>query len=228
MADRVVTCREVIKELRSKGTAQNAKIYRRHGAGDDVYGVSFAELRKMAKRIGKDHVLALELWDNGNADARILATMIADPEELEPSTVNEWIRDVDYYVLSDQLAELVAKSPIAPTEMVQLMGSPGEFHRACGYAVLASALKNGVEVPDEDCRNYLRTIESEIHNSPNRARYAMNNAVIAIGVFKPSLTATAKAAAGRIGKVVVDHGETSCKTPDAVSYIQKSLSRSRK
>jgi hypothetical protein len=62
---------------------------------------------------------------------------------------------------------------------------------------------------------------------PNRARYAVNTVVIAIGVYRPSLTRAALAAAKRIGKVEVDHGETSCMTPDAVPYIEKALQRKK-
>jgi 3-methyladenine DNA glycosylase AlkD len=228
MAGKVTTYAEVMKELRAKGAAQKVKVYGKHGAGDDLYGASFADLRKLAKRIGKDHDLALHLWDSGNVDARILATMVADPRELKSSTVNKWLEDVHYYVLSDQLAELISRSPIAIKKMEQLMASPGEFQRACSYTVLASVLKNGVAVPDEDCSRYLRAIAAEVHDSPNRARYSMNNAVIVIGVYKPSLTSEAKATAARIGKVLVDHGDTSCKTPDAVTYIRKSLARKGK
>ena len=205
MAERVITSRETLKELKSKGTAQNIKVYKRHGAGNDLYGVSFSDLRKLARRIQKDHTLALELWDSGNMDARILATMIADPSQLKPSTVNSWIGDVHYYVLSDQLAKLISESPMALSKMERLMASPREYYRACGYAVLASALKKGIDVPDEDCRRYLRTIEAEIHSSPNRARYAMNNAIIAIGIHRPPLAAEAKAVAARIGKVVTSN-----------------------
>lgn len=106
MADGVMTYGEAMKVLKSRGTAQNVKVYKRPGAGDNLYGVSFTDLRKLAKRIKIYHSLALELWDSGNTDARILATMIADPLQLKPSTVNKWIKDVHYYVLSDQLAEL--------------------------------------------------------------------------------------------------------------------------
>ena len=103
--------------------------------------------------------------------------------------------------------------------------SEEEFVRQSGFSTLASALKEGVELSRDDCRDILSRIESEIHNSPNRARQAMNNALIAIGVFQPELSEDAVAAATRIGRVEVDHGDTSCKTPDAVSYIYKALKR---
>ncbi|MEW6554425.1 MAG: DNA alkylation repair protein [Actinomycetota bacterium] len=225
MAVQTATAREMMKELMVWTSPQNVKVYRRHGAGDDLFGVSFADLRKLARRIRTDHVLALELWESGNVDARLLAAMIADPGELTPATLDSWIDDVDYYAISDELAELISRSPLALETVRRFTASPGEYRRACGYAALAAALKNGVDIPDDECRGYLRIIEEEIHASPNRARYSMNSAVIAIGVFKPALTADAKAAAARIGKVVVDHGDTVCRTPDAATYIEKALAR---
>ena len=70
---------------------------------------------------------------------------------------------------------------------------------------------------------HLKRIEAGIHSSPNWVRYAMNNALINIGVRNKTLQKRAVAAANRIGKVDVDHGATSCKTPDAASYIAKTV-----
>lgn len=87
--------------------------------------------------------------------------------------------------------------------------------------MLGVMMRDDAALPDADCRRILQTIEKEIHSSPNRARYAMNNALIGIGSYRPALTQEALAAAKRIGKVDVDHGDTSCKTPEAVETIQK-------
>ena len=70
---------EVLAELESLGTEQNRKIYARHGATGAMYGVSYANLYKLQKRIKTDHALADQLWATGNHDARILATLVADP-----------------------------------------------------------------------------------------------------------------------------------------------------
>jgi hypothetical protein len=80
-------------------------------------------------------------------------------------------------------------------------------------------------LPDEYFEKCLITIEKIIHQSKNFTKQAMNGAVIAIGLRNSKLEKLAIAAAKRIGKVEVDHGETSCKTPDAVAYIQKAKSR---
>ena len=68
-----------------------------------------------------------------------------------------------------------------------------------------------------------QTFEAEIHGAKNYTRYGMNNALISIGIRNPKLQKKAVAAAKRIGKVEVDHGQTSCKTPDAVPYIAKAV-----
>ncbi|MBD3297111.1 MAG: DNA alkylation repair protein, partial [candidate division Zixibacteria bacterium] len=221
-----MTLKQVLAELKNMGTAQNVKVYKRHGAGDNLYGVSFANLGTLKKKIKVDHELALQLWDTGNADAQTLAMMIVDPEQLTASQINQWVAGINYYVLSDMLSGVVARTPFAQKKIEQWMAAKTEFMCATGYSGLASALKDNLaDITDADCKRYLRTIVKDIHKAPNRARHAMNGAVIAIGVFRPHLAAEAIAAAKQIGQVAVDHGETNCRTPDAVPYIQKALKR---
>lgn len=223
-----MTLREVIAELKRLGTAKNVKVYRRHGAGDNVYGVGFAELKKLKRRLGVDHPLAEQLWATGNSDAMTLATMVADPGRLTPSGANAWVRAVRYYVLADELGGLVARSPIALGRYQRWAASKQEFTRRTGYVVLGSLLGSDAgAVPEGVCRAALAAIERELPGSANLARHAMNGAVIAIGVYKPGLRKAALAAAGRIGRVEVDHGETGCKTPDAAAYIEKTVAHYR-
>ena len=105
------------------------------------------------------------------------------------------------------------------------MKSKKEFIKACGHATFSGLLNNKVDISKKECLEILKTIEKDIHTSPNRARHNMNGVVIAIGVFRPELHKEAIATSKRIGTVKVDHGQTSCKTPDAEAYIKKSLAR---
>jgi hypothetical protein len=126
------------------------------------------------------------------------------------------------------LADRIARSPIAESTMRAWMKSKDEFRREMGYGIFGVRLKDEASsIDDADAEKVLATIEKQIHRSPNWARYAMNGAVISIGVFKPALRKKAIAAAKRIGKVEVDHGETHCKTPDAAAYIEKAAKRKR-
>ena len=85
-------------------------------------------------------------------------------------------------------------------------------------------MKEG-DFPEGYFEKFLTTIEARIHSSPNRVRDAMNMALISIGLLGGTLREQAMAAAKRIGEVEVDHGETGCKTPDAVEYIRRAEAR---
>lgn len=219
---------QVMAELKKLGTAQTVKIYKRHGAGENLYGVSFANLKTLQKILRTDQALAEQLWETGNVDARCLATMVADPDKLSSALADRWISDISFYMLADLVGGLVARTSHAEESMKRWVKSKEEFVRQCGYDILSSLLAKGNGIPDAECEKYLTTIEKEIKSSPNRARHAMNNALIAIGIYKPELREKAIAAAQRIGKVEVDHGETSCKTPDAVEYINKAAAHYEK
>ena len=71
--------KDLMKELESLGNEQFRKTYRRHGVQGELFGVSSAHFATLKKKIKTDHDLALQLWKSGNYDARVLATMIADP-----------------------------------------------------------------------------------------------------------------------------------------------------
>jgi 3-methyladenine DNA glycosylase AlkD len=155
--------------------------------------------------------------------------MIADSGTITKTVAERWIKDLDYYVLTDSFAGLIARTSFAADVMKKWTASRKEFVRQAGYTLLAEMLKNGHDaVEDTVAGSMLVTIEKEIHTSPNRARHSMNNALIAIGTWRDGLTEAAIAAAERIGRVEVDHGETLCVTPEAVPYIRKAVARRKK
>ena len=223
-----MNAQEILSTLEKLGKPQTAAIYRRHGAGDNVFGVLTSEIGKLQKKIKVDHALALELWKTKNAEARILALQVADPEKLTRSEADRLRQDGPVRVIGLYLSGLVARSAIADKTMHDWMKSPDESTRELGYGILGARLRDDPDsISDADATKVLATIEKEIHRSPNWARYAMNSALIGIGIAKPALRNKAIEAAKRIGKVDVDHGETNCKTPDAVPYIEKAVKRQR-
>lgn len=218
---------EVLATLEQLGKPQTAAIYRRHGAGTRVFGVLTSEIAKLRKRIRCDHGLGLELWKSGFAEARVLALQIFDPARLTRSDAEGWLDDGPVRFVGGDLAELLARSPIGEGTMHAWMESTGEARRETGYAILSHRLKNDPDsLTDDEAASVLATIEREIHGSPNRARHAMNGALISIGIYKPVHREAAIRAAERIGTVEVDHGQTNCRTPDAIAYIENAARRS--
>lgn len=211
----------VLRELEGLGTEQTRKTYRRHGVKGEQYGVLYAPLGKIAKRLKTDQALARTLWASGNHDARILATMIADPAATTGADLDKWVGDVDNYVLADALAGLASRTPVARKKMEKWTRSTHEWVGRIGWGILSRLAMSDSNLTDRDFERYLDEIEKRLHGSKNRVRDAMNMAVIAIGLRNAAFETKAVAAAKRIGKVEVDHGETGCKTPDAVEYIGK-------
>lgn len=223
-----MTEKEVMRELERCGTAQNRKVYARHGVDAEMFGVSFAHLKKLRTKIKTDHELALRLWRTGNHDARVLATMIADPAQATARMVNDWAKDLSNYVITDAFAHFASKTRQARKKMEQWTKSPAEWKGTAGWNLLALLAMQDEELPDECFEQYLKTIQRDIHNRKNHIRHAMNGALIAIGIRNAKLEAKALDAARAIGKVEVDHGETSCQTPDAAGYIQKTWQHRKK
>ncbi len=223
-----MTPTQALKALRTAGTAQNRKIYGRHGVKDPMYGVSYAELGRLKKKLGTDHGLARQLWASGNHDARILATMVADPTKLTSAEIDRWARELSNYVVADAFSKLVADSPHASRKMDRLMRSRNEWTGRAGWLLCAHLVRREGVIDDASVERYLVELETSTQSNKNRVKDAMNSALIAIGLRSARFEKKAIAAAKRIGHVDVDHGETSCKTPDAIAYIKKTKARSKK
>jgi len=225
---KAMTKTEVLQQLEAMGTAQNRKVYGRHGVQGKQYGVSIANLKTLKKQIKTDQPLAQALWETKNHDARILATMIAVPKELDETTIERWRQDLDNYVITDAFSGLISRTPLAQQNMERWTASGNEWTGQAGWNILTHLAMNNKALTDDYFRPYLAIIQQDIHHRKNRIRHSMNNALIAIGLRNEILQQEAVAIATTIGKVDVDHGQTNCKTPDAIAYIERSLARKRK
>lgn len=216
-----MTAKELLADLKALGTDQNIKVYTRHGVGANVYGVSYSNLSKLKKKVKVDHAVAIDLWESGNHDARVLATMIADPDAATEELLNQWVSELDSYVITDAFSSFAAKSGVGRTLAEEWRRSREEWVSSAGWNIIAMMANHDDDTPDKNFHSYLSTIAATIHTAPNRTRYSMNSALIAIGGRSEALAELATSAAEGIGTVEVDHGETGCKTPDAIPYIKK-------
>ena len=215
------TLAEVMKALEKEGSAQTRKTYARHGAVEPMFGVSFAALKALHKRIGVDHDLARALWDTGNFDARNLAVKVVDPARMSSSDLDRWARDNSVRMCTLYVSALAAEGPHGSAKSAQWLSSKEEVVRCTGWGLVGQMVARAEGLPDSWFADRLAEIERGIRSAPNQERYAMNGTLIAIGGRSPALRKAALAAAKRIGRVEVDHGDTSCKTPEAAPYIEK-------
>jgi 3-methyladenine DNA glycosylase AlkD len=216
-----------VKALRAKGKPSAAKIYAKHGVTGETCGVPYADLNALAKKIGTDHTLALALWKTKLHDARVLATKVAAPERMSKTEITSWLADCEYYGISDAVSSIAVKVPGAEKLAREWASKKNEWTAAAGWNVYAALALEG-QIDAKEGKKLLTEIKKDIHAAKNRVRHSMNGTLIALGGSMPELREAALAAAKSIGKVVVDHGDTGCVTPDAAGYIQKMAARQTK
>ena len=213
----------VMEQLEAAGTAQNRKVYARHGAAEPMCGVSYAELGRIAKPIKTDHALARQLWDSGNHDARVLALRVADPAEVDESLARRWLRDVDNYILAEGLGGLCAQTAHARALSDSWRDRPDEWPASVGWFIVMCTAEDPGVWSVEELRGLLGQIEAEITMRPNRVRHEMNGAMIVMALRDAGLRRSVLAVVTRIGPVKVDHGQTGCKTPEVAPYVERTL-----
>ena len=218
---------EVMRALKKAGTAQTKKTYARHGAVEPMFGVSFATLKALYRKIGIDHDLALALWDTGNYDARNLAFKVVDPAKITATDLDRWARDMRVRMCAGYVSALAAESPHGLAKAAKWLAAADEDLRCAGWWLVGSLAMRNPEVPEAWFLARLREIERTLQAAPNGERYAMNQALICLGGRSPALRRAALAAAKKIGRVDVDHGDTACQTPEAALYIEKTWTRAR-
>jgi hypothetical protein len=211
---------EVVAELKRFGKEELRDKYRSHGAGDNCFGVSPANLNKLKKKIGVDHPLALTLWNYKNVDGQILAAMIADPPGMSEQQLDVWARDIDYYLVGEAfVSHVVSKTLFAKALMTKWILSKEEYIKQCGYLVMAALALEDPAIPDGEFTDQLYAMAHELQNAPSRAREAMIHAVIAIGKRNRKLNTEALIACSQIGSVYIDDGGTSRKLPSAMEIL---------
>ena len=219
---------QVLLELKKLGTAQNRKIYIKHGAPNNLYGVSILNLKNLKKIINKDHDLAIKLWESTIMDARCLAAMIADPNLLKIQEARKWIKESQYYVQLDLLiTHLIYKTTYAQQLMEDYIRSEDEWEGRAGWILLTQFALYNPMLPDAYFITYLECIRTNVNRKKNRTKEAMNHALIAIGCRNHNLENISIAVSKEIGPVYIDHGSTACKTPNAEEYIKKTRKRVR-
>ena len=134
-----MTSEQIIVDLKLHANTQAIEGMARFGIRPaQALGVSIPTLRKMAKEIGRNHALALALWDSGIHEARILASMIDEPRLVSAQQMEEWVNDFDSWDVCDQVCgNLFDKTSYAYQKAVQWCQQEKEFVRRAGFVMMA-------------------------------------------------------------------------------------------
>lgn len=221
---------EIMSFLKEKGSEQTRKIYQKHGASGDFFGVKSADYKIVQKKVKIDHPLAMELFSTKNGDAQYLGGLIADSKAFTKEEFETCVQLTDwYFVLEYSLAWNLGDSSMFLKIFKEWIDSDDPRKESCAWGAMCTYL--GITANEDIDFTYmdelLIRIEKEIHTAKNRTRYTMNNFIIALGATGSSYTEKCKAIGERIGKVEVNMGETSCKVPLIKPYLKNMEDKGR-
>ena len=142
---------EVLEKLKSNSRPDQLEGMARYGmAVERRLGVSIPDIRKIAKELGKDNKLALELWKTGIAEARIIAAMIDDPEKLTEGQMEDWVKDINSWDVCDQVCmNLFEKTPLAWQKIIDWSEREEEFVKRTAFALIACLAWHDKKAEDE-------------------------------------------------------------------------------
>jgi 3-methyladenine DNA glycosylase AlkD len=168
----------------------------------EVYGVSKPKMDVLAKRIGRNHQLAMQLWNSGVHDARILAGMVDEPKLVTPAQMDHWVHDFDNWDVCDgTCCHLFAHTEFAWHKAVEWSVRSAEFQKRAGFALMAHLAVHDKRAADRRFLKLLPTIRREARDGRNFVRKAVNWALRQIGKRNLRLNLAAVREAERIRKM---------------------------
>lgn len=177
------SAKDVMEKLRSKAKKDNLEGMARFGMSvEKRLGIPVPEMRKLAKDLGKDHVLALELWATGIDEARIVASMIDIPAKLTEAQMEDWVKDFNSWDVCDQVCmNLFDKTPLAWKKVIDWSTREEEFVKRAAFALIACLAWHDKKAKNEQFIELLPVIKQAATDDRNFVRKAVNWALRHIG-----------------------------------------------
>ena len=191
---------DVFATLERRGTKRTRDGYARYGITvTKAFGVPVATIQQIAKGIGRDHELALALWDTGWYEARMLTAFIDEPVRVTAAQMDRWARDFDNWAICDTLCfHLFDRTQHAWPKVTQWSTRRGEFVKRGAFALLASLSLHDKTSPDKPFLQGLRIVEREATDARNFVRKAVSWALRTTGRRNKALNAASVETARRL------------------------------
>ena len=193
-----MTVKEILAQLKSLGDATRRAHNVKAGAPDNQFGVKLGDIRAIAKQIKTDHELALKLWDTGNVEAQLLATLIVKATSLSADKLDTMTRSTSCAQVAEWLnAYVVALHPEKESLREKWMKDKDRWAARAGWLLTASRVNK--DAGGLDLAALLDCIEQEMPTAAPEVQWTMNNTLGAIGVHHAAQRRRAVAIGEKIG-----------------------------
>lgn len=223
----MASVKDVLDKLQKKARPDQLEGMAKYGMEvERRLGVSIPDLRKLAKGIGKDQKLALELWKTGIADARIVAAMVGDPDKLTEGQMEDWVKDISSWDVCDQVCmNLFEKNQLAWRKIVDWSERDEEFVKRTAFSLLACLAWHDKKASDEKFIELLPVIVRGATDERNFVKKAVSWALRNIGKRSLNLNEAAINTAKEIQKL--DSKAARWVASDAIRELESEAVRAR-
>lgn len=214
---------KIINKLENLSSKKNKEGMARFGIETKyAFGINVTELRKLAKKIGKNHKLALKLWKTKFHEARILACLIDEPEKVTEKQMDNWVKDFNSWDLCDQCClSLFDRTPFAWEKAKEWVKSDKEFVRRAGFAMMAVLAVHKKDAPDSKFEKFFPIIKKYSTDERNFVKKAVNWALRQVGKRNSKLRREAIKTAEEILKKYSDSKSAKWIARDALRELKK-------
>jgi len=219
-----MTAEQVLKQLKALGTEKMRAQNRKHGAGENQFGVRLGDIKALAKKIKSNHNLAMALWKTKNIDARLLAVLLVDPKSVSASEMDRMVRSETFVQVADWLSAYVLKLHADKEKLRQKwMGADDRMAARAGWSLTAARV---VKSPDGlDLTALLDRIESEMGTAAPVVQWTMNCCLAEIGIHFPKHRKRAIAIGEALGIFRDYPCSKGCTSPFAPIWIDEMVRR---
>lgn len=146
------------------------------------YGIRLPVIRKLAKNIGKDHDLAIKLWNHPYHESHLLATMIEQKEKITSKQLDEWVRSFYSWDIVDQACiNLLVDLQEARENIFVWCESDNEFVKRTAFSLIAVIAVHEKNAEAKDFDKYFPLIKKASFDSRNFVKKSVNWALRQIG-----------------------------------------------
>jgi 3-methyladenine DNA glycosylase AlkD len=215
------TPEKILKELKKLATPEARDAQKYFGISNHAsYGLRTPQMRSLAKKIGKNQQLALQLWKTGIHEARHVAIFIADPEQFSEKLMEQWLKDFDSWDTVDNCCGTVfEKTPWAFDKAIEWTRRDKEYEKRAGFVMMAELAVHDKKAKDEKFEAFLPYLIAESHDDRNFVKKAINWALRQVGKRNTRLCKKAIATA----KKIYARGDTASRwiASDALRELEK-------
>lgn len=196
-----MTLSEILEHFERHRSEENRQGKARFGIDvSHCYGLGNQDLRELAKKIGRNHELALALWDSGSNEARILACYLEEKRKITLEQMDRWAHEAASWDVCDTAASLFAKTGLHHPSILRWTKEPEEFVKRMGYVLIACVAVHQKKLDDSAFDPYFQLIEEAVLDRRNFVKKAVNWALRQIGKRNLALHAKALTLAEELAK----------------------------